>query len=59
MYSKVTEDKKIYIVIYVNGDLIYSNDVNEIKSLKNTLLTKFKIKDVGEGSTVPELKKDV
>lgn len=52
VYSKVTDEKKIYIAIYVDDVIIFSNDENEINSVKNTLSRTFKMKDMGEVSNV-------
>lgn len=52
LYYKVTEGESIYIAIYVDDILLFCNNMDTLAVIKKTLGDKFKMKDMGEASSV-------
>ena len=56
IYHKVTDGQMLYVAIYVDDVLIFSNNLKSIESIKKKLAIIFKMKDMGEVSSVLGMK---
>lgn len=56
IYHKVEEDQLLYVAVYVDDILIFSNNIKMIRALKKKLASSFKMKDMGEASSVLGMK---
>lgn len=52
IYYRMTEDIILIVAIYVDDMIIFSNNVKAKTSLKNELMSQFKMKDIGEARFV-------
>jgi hypothetical protein len=52
LYVKNTESVKLFIALYVDDLLLFSNDESEKCYVKNHLMSKFEMKDFGEAKNV-------
>lgn len=48
MYTKMKDQFKTIVALFVDDFFVFSNDTNETKHLKHVLTSHFKIKDLGE-----------
>lgn len=48
LYTKFVNGSRTIVTLYVDDFFIFSNDKQEMKSLRETLSTQFKIKDLGQ-----------
>lgn len=48
MYTKMVENKKTIVTVYVDDFFIFSNDKKESENLKEVLSSQFQIKDLGQ-----------
>ena len=56
VYHKINESKSIFLVLYVDGILIASNNVGVLRDTKRFLERNFKMKDLGDASFVLGIK---
>lgn len=52
IYFKVTEECMLFVAVYVDDLLLFSNDARIKRQLKDDLCKQFKMKDIGEASSV-------
>ena len=52
VYHKVGDGDMVYVAIYVDDVLIFSNNMKSIENVKSKLAAKFMMKDMGEVSSV-------
>ena len=52
IYFKISENEMAYVAIYVDDVLIFSNNLKSIESIKMKLASKFKMKDMGEVTSI-------
>ena len=50
LYIKVKKDDMVYILVYVDDILIVSKQLDNVKTVKETLMTAFDARDLGEAS---------
>lgn len=47
-YTKVTETEKVFIIIWVDDLIIAASDMNVLNGVKEMLMSKFRMKDLGK-----------
>lgn len=52
IYYRINSNKILFIAIYVDDVLIFSNDIKTIKHVKEKLTSHFRMKDMGEASSI-------